>query len=159
MTNNLIAKPIVKNKFWILESKGEKVATIQANVDGSVNLVSGTIKQLFPSIKILGKEYNIKFNRWTQPKEIKSKSHQAFDIPTSTQPHNVLWNTKHKTAVYTEENNSKSYFCAGHFWVKNGSTFSYYFCPKLILLDRYQYHGPYLTKKEAEEAKQNDFET
>jgi hypothetical protein len=28
--NDLIAKPVVKNKFWIVEQSGSQVATIQA---------------------------------------------------------------------------------------------------------------------------------
>ena len=37
MTTNLLAKPVVKNKYWIVEESGNKVATIQA-VEGGVAL-------------------------------------------------------------------------------------------------------------------------
>ena len=32
--SELIATPIVKNKFWVVEDRGEKIATIQARDDG-----------------------------------------------------------------------------------------------------------------------------
>lgn len=150
---NLIAKPIVKNKFWIVESKGEKIATIQANVDGSVNLVTGTIKKLFPTLKTLGKEYDIKFTRWAQPKELSISTHRAFDFPTATVPHNVLWNTKLKSAVYTESEKSKSYYCAGYYLIKDGKRSVLEFCPKLIVVERYEHVGPFKTKQEAIDAK------
>lgn len=150
---NLIAKPIVKNKFWILESKGEKIATIQANVDGSVNLVTGTIKKLFPTLKTLGKEYDIKFARWAQPKELSVSTHRAFDFPTATVPYNVLWNAKLKSAVYTESEKSKSYYCAGYYLIKVGKRLVLEFCPKLIVIERYEHVGPFKTKQEAIDAK------
>jgi hypothetical protein len=146
----LIAKSIFKNKeceVWVVESDGEKFGTIQANVNGTVNLMTDTIRQSFPSIKNLNKEYNIKFDR-TKIKNNNISTNSAFGIPTKTKPHNVLWNAKHKTAVFTESKKSKSYHCAGHYMIKLGKTWTYEFCPKLIMIDRYPYKGPFNTKEE-----------
>jgi hypothetical protein len=155
----LIAKSIFKNKeceVFIVESDGQKVGTIQANVNGTVNLMTGTIRQSFPSIKNLNKEYDIKFDRVTKAKTERISStdiNSAFGIPTNTKPHNVLWDAKHKTAVFTENTKSKSYHCAGHYIVKLGKTWNYEFCPKLIIIDRYPYKGPFNTKEEANASK------
>lgn len=151
----LIAKSIFKNKeceVFIVESDGKKIGTIQANVNGTVNLMTGTIRQSFPNIKNLNKEYDIKFDRTTKEKtELISNigMNNAFGIPTKNKPHNVLWDAKHKTAVFTEKKKSKSYRCAGHYMLKLGKNWTYEFCPKLIILDRYSYQGPFKSKEEA----------
>ena len=36
---NAVAKPVVKNKYWIVESEGNKIATIQAVEGGNVAYV------------------------------------------------------------------------------------------------------------------------
>ena len=51
----LTAKPIVKNKFWIVEEDGKKIATIQRNTQGVV-YVHNNERKLFENIKKLEKE-------------------------------------------------------------------------------------------------------
>ena len=61
---NTIAKPIVKNKFWIVERDGEKLATIQAiDEDGGYAYVHDDQREVFPTIKLLSSKYNIEFAR------------------------------------------------------------------------------------------------
>ncbi len=55
----VFAKPVLKNKFWIVEDDGEKVATIQMVEDGTVVYVSSTERKKYASIKLLSKDYNI----------------------------------------------------------------------------------------------------
>lgn len=147
----LIAKSIFKNKeceVWVVELKGQKIGTIQSNVNGSVNLMTQTIRQSFPSIKNLNKEYDIKFVKQTKAKTEKISSNEVFGLPTDKRPYNVCWNTKHKTAVYTDSKRSKSYHCAGHYMIKLGKNWVYEFCPKLIIIDRYEYAGPFKSRDE-----------
>ena len=59
----VFAKPVLKNKFWIVEDEGEKVATIQMIEDGSVVYVSSTERKKYASIKLLSKDYNIVFDK------------------------------------------------------------------------------------------------
>ena len=47
-----IAKQIVKNKFWVVEDSGNKVATIQARDDGGFVYVHDDEREYFSSIKI-----------------------------------------------------------------------------------------------------------
>ena len=57
----VIAKPIVKNKFWIVEEAGEKIATIQACDEGGFVYVHDNEREMFTSIRMLSKKYNINF--------------------------------------------------------------------------------------------------
>ena len=58
----LIAKPVVKNKMWIVESLGTKVGNIMAVDEGGVVYVHDDQREAFPSIKLLQKKYNIEFD-------------------------------------------------------------------------------------------------
>ena len=73
----LIAKPIVKNKMWIVESEGTKVGNIMAVEEGGVVYVHDNQRETFPSIKLLSKEYNIVFAKAEKPKKIKLDSSSA----------------------------------------------------------------------------------
>ena len=64
------AKPIVDGKFWIVEEAGEKIATIQAVEEGGFVYVHDEARELFPSIKILQKTYNIEFVKAEKPKRV-----------------------------------------------------------------------------------------
>ena len=46
-----IAKPVVKNKFWVVENHGQKIATIQARDDGGFVYVHDELREFFPSVK------------------------------------------------------------------------------------------------------------
>ena len=51
--NERIAKPVVKNKFWVVEDQGHRVATIQATVDGGFVYVHDEEREHIPSLKLL----------------------------------------------------------------------------------------------------------
>jgi hypothetical protein len=62
-----IAKPVVKNKFWVVEDQGHRVATIQATVDGGFVYVHDDEREHIPSLKVLKQKYNIKFGAASKP--------------------------------------------------------------------------------------------
>jgi len=152
---SLIAKPIIKNKFWIVEEDGVKVATIQKSMDGVV-LVKDHSRQQFPSIKNLEKTYSISFVKSKKKdKENTEEQHDLNGYPTNSQPYNVLHNVKDKTYIYTKQPKSKSYFCAGYYIVKFSNSWVRSFCPKLITLERYEFRGPFKSKTEMNAILQN----
>ena len=65
-----IAKPVVKDKFWIVEQYGAKIATIQAvDENGGYVYVHDNEREHFPSIKLISKKYNIQFVKAEKPKK------------------------------------------------------------------------------------------
>jgi hypothetical protein len=148
--SDIIAKPVVKNKFWIVEDHGEKIATIQAIDDGSVVLVKEQQRTKYPSIKILTKEHNIVLDKYT--KEKSTPTHDVHGFPTSNKPWNSLWDVQHQFPIYTKTSKSKSYFCAGFYIIKFNHGWSKAYCPKYITLNRYEYQGPFRTKDEMNSA-------
>jgi hypothetical protein len=128
------AKTILKDKFWIVESDGERVGTLSLTEDKYL-FSSGASTQYFDSERALkntfGKDYN---------------------FPTSCSPYNSLYDVKNKLPLFTKSNKSKSLYCAGYYiihfdkgWVKS-------FCPKLITIERYNFKGPFKTDIEMRQA-------
>ncbi len=155
MTTELIAKPILKNKFWIVEDKGNKIATIQAVDNGGFVYVDTNSRQQFSTIKLLSKEYNISFDKQTKTKsklDSTNTEHHVYGYPISNKPWNILWDVKHQFGVFTKTNKSKSFYCAGHYIIKFNNGWVKSFCPKLITLNRYPYQGPFMTKEQMQEA-------
>jgi hypothetical protein len=147
----VFAKQVLKNKFWIVEDAGEKVATIQMVDDGSVVYVSSTERKKYASIKLLSKDYNIVFDKEQKKSKEQKVEYDAHEYPVSSKPWNVLYDVKHKFPIYTKTNKSKSYFCAGYYIIKFNNGWVKSFCPKFITLNRYEYQGPYKTKLEMQE--------
>lgn len=157
MTDQLLAKTILKNKFWIVEdSTNNKVATIQAVEDGTYVFVDKQSKrQQYPSIKVLTAQHNVIFDKSKRQKNEIIEQQEIYGFPISQKPHNVYWDIKHKFAVFTKNKKSKSYFCAGYYTIKFNHGWVKAYCPKLITLNRYPFHGPFSTKLEAlEQARQ-----
>lgn len=155
MTTELVAKPILKNKFWIVEDQGNQIATIQAIDNGGFVYVDTNSRQQFSTIKLLSKQYNISFDKQNKTKyktDNTNTEHTVYGYPVSNRPWNILWDVKHQFGVFTKTNKSKSFYCAGHYIIKFNNGWVKSFCPKLITLNRYPYQGPFMTKEQMQEA-------
>jgi len=149
--NSMIAKPVIKNKFWIVENNGQPVATIQASPTGVV-LVHDEWREPFPSIKLLSARYNIQISRkLAQP--VKKVAHKdIYGFPVSGNSYNEVYDVKRQLPFYTKTPKSKSQFCAGHYALLINRRWVTQFCPKSITLNRYKYLGPFITEEQAKTA-------
>ena len=137
------AKGIVKNKFWVLIENKRRIGEISANQAGrgySITFHGG--KQNVDSVNDLkiGRK-KIKFV--DPPKREFVERDQVHGYPTDAEPFNGVWDLNFKAPIYTKEDNSKSWYCAGWFLIKKGRNWKQEFCPKLITIDRYEHRGPY----------------
>lgn len=146
--NDIVAKQVVKNKFWIVEEDGEKVATIQAIDEGGVAYVRNNSRELFPSIKLLSKKYNIEFAKAEKVRSVPGTVYDIQGYPTPHRPHNVLFDVQRRLPIFTKTAKSKSFFCAGYYIIKFNHNWARAYCPKAITLNRYQYQGPFRTQEE-----------
>lgn len=145
---NLLAKPVVKNKYWIVEDEGKKIATIQAVEEGGVVYVHDNARETFPSIKLLTKKYNIDFVKVDKVKKEKPAGYDVHGYPTGHKPFNEMYDVQRKLPIYTKTSKSKSFFCAGHYVIKFSNNWVKAYCPKAITLNRYEYQGPFKTAEE-----------
>lgn len=146
----LIAKPVLKNKYWIVEDRGTKIATIQAIEEGGFVYVQDTTRQKYNTIKLLSKEHNIVFDS-NPKKEGKPSEYSVHDYPIKQKPWNALWDVKHQFPIFTKTSKSKSFYCAGYYLIKFNNGWVKAYCPKFITLNRYTFQGPYKTKEEMQE--------
>lgn len=146
---SLLAKPVVKNKCWIIEEDGKKYGAILANTAGVV-LVKDNTRERFPSLKLLSDRYNIIVDKSKPSKTIK-ESHGVYGYPCDHNAQNILWDVKHRLPIFTKGSKSKSFFCAGYYIVKFNNGWVKSYCPKLITLNRYEYQGPFQTLEEMQE--------
>lgn len=141
----LLAKPVIKNKFWIVEDCGKKVGTIQVHPEG-VSFVKEGSREKFPSVKILSAKYNIKFEK--SPYEKKTKpAFEVYGYPSDSKAFHTLWDVLRNLPIFTKSNKSKSYYCAGYYLIQIENHWDLNFCPKLITVNRYKFLGPFVSKE------------
>lgn len=142
-----LAKPVIKNKFWIVEEDGRKIGTIQAVPDGVI-YIHGQQKEKFPTFKLLSSKYNINVAKQDR-KPAESKVSSIYDYPCQGPVHGPVFDLKNKLPLYTKEPKSKSYFCAGYYLVEiEQSHWVPMYCPKKIILSRHRYQGPFKSSEE-----------
>lgn len=147
----LKAKPIVKNKFWIVEDEGIRIGTLCLDEDKYMFSSPQGIKY-FDSEKALKKTFgkDILIAQVEEKKSVTEKIVHGY--PTSSMPYNSVLDVRKKLPLFTKSEKSKSLYCAGYYiihfekgWVKS-------FCPKLITVERYENKGPFKTELEMKQA-------
>jgi hypothetical protein len=148
MTKTLIAKPVVKNQFWIVTENGEKVGNVIADGSGFEVKLNG-VKTHFDNTKAIEKKVEIEFEKSTKPKKTTDKPLPFAVYPTTNKVFNSIFDIKRKIHLFTKTQKSKCYYAAGWFAIQQGQEMEAIFCPKYIFVQRYPYHGPFKTETEA----------
>ena len=144
---NLIAKPVVKDQYWIVTDGEKKVGNVLANGSG-FQVKLGNTKKEYPSTKTIANKEQIEFVKF---KKVDKKNPNPYEeYPTSGKVYNSILDVKRKIHLYTNTTKSKCYYAAGWYALKQGSEFTAVLCPKYIFVQRYECYGPFLTKDEAE---------
>ena len=143
------AKPVVANQYWILKQDDQKVGNIQAVDDGyQITIRNKTAN--YKTIPMLRNREQVEFEPAT--KKTKELGHQVHGYDTGCRVYNPIWDVKHKLPLFTTSNKSKSWFAAGWYMVKQHRAWRAVQNPKLIVLERYKYQGPFHSKEEANNA-------
>ena len=147
MNKSLIAKPVVKNQFWIVTDGDEKVGNVLADGSGFEVKLNGN-KTHFKNTKAIERITNIKFENVTKFKTT-VKDLPFSEYPTTAKVYNSMLDVKRKLHLFTKTMKSKCYYAAGWYTVKQGAESKAIFCPKYIFIQRYPYQGPFKTEDEA----------
>jgi hypothetical protein len=142
---DLIAKPIIKDQYWVVTDGERKVGNVQANSAGYEVILNGSALQ-FDNTNDIKKQTNIRF----QPlKSNKTKADIPYpEYPTTPKTYNNMFDIKRKLHLYTKTKKSKCYHAAGWFVISQNGIKSKVFCPKYIFIQRYDYIGPFKTESE-----------
>lgn len=141
--NKLVAKPVVKNQFWIVTDGENKVGNVIADGSGFEVKLNGN-KKHFKTTNAIKRQTQIEFEITDKKKPLPPLS----SFPTPTKTYNNVLDLKRKLHIFTKTPKSKCYHAAGYFVLNQGEP-SVVFCPKYIFVQRYAYSGPYKTESEA----------
>jgi hypothetical protein len=145
------AKIIVPNKEWLIQDGGVKIGGISKDKKGYAFYKKGR-KISFRSLTEINTAFGVALSE-ESVKKIKeeaaeNKNYAIYDFPCSSKPYGPVYNVKKKLPLFAKSDKSKSQYCAGYYVIKFRKGWVKSFCPKLITLDRYPFHGPYRTEAE-----------
>jgi hypothetical protein len=136
----IIAKTVVPKRYWILKDQRGKIGNIESHDHGynvRVKDSTATFKTLDMVRERMGVEFDETLAAAAAPEQ------QIYGFPTNCVPHNAMWDLKRRLPLYTASARSKSWLAAGYYKIKYNNSWRNSFCPKVILLDRYEFQGPF----------------
>ena len=143
---NLIAKPIVKNQYWVVTDGDKKVGNVIAEGSGFNVKLNGNNTH-YKNTGDIKRKTQIEFQTL---KTDKNKVELPFaTYPTTAKVYNSIFDVKRKLHLYTKLTKSKCYYAAGWFVMNQNGANEVVFCPKYIFVQRYPYIGPFKTEDEA----------
>lgn len=140
----LIAKPVIKNQFWIVTNGKEKVGNVIADGSGFEVKLNGN-KTHFKNTTAIKRQTRIEFETVDKKKPLAPLS----SYPTPAKTYNNVLDLKRKLHIFTKSPKSKCYHAAGWYVMSHNSEPEVVFCPKYIFVQRYDYSGPYKSEDEA----------
>jgi hypothetical protein len=144
----LIAKPVVDKQFWILQEDNRKVGNVQACDGGYQVNINNQITQ-YKTIRMVAQRVNVQFESAPKIARHQPTTDLVHNYPASGRVYNPVWNVAQHLPVYTQTSKSKSWFAAGWYLVRKGRVWQTVLSPKLIVLQRYTYQGPFYTEQQA----------
>ena len=141
------AKPVVPDQYWILREHDRKVGNIEATAGGYAVSINGKTMRV-QNLNMLAEKIDIDF----QIPVLVSKDttqNQVHGYPTTATPYNAVFNVQHQLPLWTEDPRSRSWLAAGWYRMQHHRNWQVALCPKLILLQRCTYRGPFHTREEA----------
>ena len=150
------AKPIIEEKFWIVEENGVKCATLRKNEDDRFVMSSESGVKFFKNKKSVTEQFGKDFfvAKIIKPAE-NSNPLEIHGYPSSTEPFNSMYDIKKKLPLFTKSQESKSLYCAGYYIIRFDKGWVKSFCPKLITLQRYDFRGPFKSELEMKQELSN----
>ena len=146
----ITAKPVLKDKFWIIESDEERIGTMSWSDDRY--MFSNKIETcFFDNKKQMKNRFGFDIIWDTEKDKIVSENTSAMEVhgfATSVVPYNALYDVKSKLPLFTKSQKSKSLYCAGYYIIRFDKGWVKSFCPKLLTVQRYEKRGPFKTEME-----------
>tara|TARA_A100001388_G_scaffold245324_1_gene203775 strand:- start:300 stop:797 length:498 start_codon:yes stop_codon:yes gene_type:complete len=140
------AKPILKNKFWIIESGGERIGTLSKQEDKRYMYSCATGTEYFSDTKSFNSFIGgVSWDK-TSISDSNNTNKEIHGFSTSTTPFNIMYNVQKKLPLFTKSKKSKSLYCAGYYIIRFEKGWVRSFCPKLVTLEKYPYKGPFKTE-------------
>jgi len=131
----------ISDQYWILQHKNKKIGQVTQSEEGYSVKINGKIAGTFTTLTQLKEDNNFEFTEIPKPEA--QYSHDVHGYPTNIISYNAVWNVRYKLPLFTLEPSSKSWHAAGWYYITINNKRRLEFCPKLIMLQRNKYEGPY----------------
>ena len=143
------AKPVLKDKFWIVESNEQRIGKMSWNNDRYMFNSRGETC-FFDNKRQMKKKFgsDIVWSELDQKLEPVEGNFLVYGYPTSVNPYNTMYDVKRKLPLFTKSEKSKSTYCAGYYIIQFDKGWVKSFCPKLITIERYNFKGPFKSELE-----------
>jgi hypothetical protein len=139
------AKPIIKDQFWILKRGDRKVGEI--NLRNEIFDVKIDNQQTsIHTISNLREKFGIEIDTSVNPEVGEKILNSVHGYPADGEVNEPMWDLQNNLPLYTKQDNSKSLYSAGWYNVNIKGKNKLMFCPKLIILQRNHYDGPFKEK-------------
>lgn len=143
-------KVLIPNKEWLVREGDSKIGTIIKNKQEYLFQRQG---RQFPvgDLEAVKSHFGIMMLDETVKKiktETTTDKNSIYEYPCSSRPYEPVYSVKEKLPLFSKSSKSKSQYCAGYYVIKFRKGWVKSFCPKLITLERYPYHGPFKTEQE-----------
>ena len=132
---NYKAKPVLENKFWIVESNGSKIGTLKAVNDKYI---------LYNSYNNSETVYDDLDNFVVEEKKSKTFINETvYGYPANTeQAHDI--DLLDNVPIYKKTPTSSVYFAAGYYGLKFPTIgWRHAYCPRVKTLETYDWIGPF----------------
>jgi hypothetical protein len=148
------AKPVVPDQYWILRDQDHKVGNIE--IDGGEYVVSiNGHRSRFKNLTTLANTIRIDFEVAPASSPV-PLSKEVHGYPTTGVAYNSIFDVQHQLPLWTSEPRSRSWLAAGWYRVRQHRDWQIVQCPKLILLQRYPYQGPFHSREQAQNYVKSD---
>jgi hypothetical protein len=144
----ITAKTVVDRNYWILTQGDVKIGAITADSDGYTVSLRGS-RQRFPTLRTL--KHRLKIDLPTTPQPQRQTQTQVHGFDAGCRAHNGMWHVQLRIPVFTKSAKSRSWYAAGWYVVQQGRAWKITHNPKLILLQRYGFRGPFPDRETAQQ--------
>lgn len=144
----ITAKPVVDKNYWILTQDDAKIGAITADAAGYTVTIRGR-RQQFADMRKL--RTGLKIDLPSAPKSNKADCTQVHGYDAGGRAHNSMWYVQLGIPVFTKTAKSRSWYAAGWYAVQQARSWKIVRNPKLILLQRYQFRGPFQDRDAAQQ--------
>jgi hypothetical protein len=144
---NAVSKILIPNKEWIIKDHDEKIGSVAKSKKGYAFLRKGN-KIIFKDVEEITSSLGVSLAPQEKKLSSEPESHSIYGYSCSSKPYEPVYNIKKKLPLFAKSDKSKSQYCAGYYVIQFRKGWVKSFCPKLITLERYPFHGPFKTEQE-----------
>lgn len=143
------AKPVIANRYWILKQNDQKIGQIEASDTGYTVKILDQVRQ-YKTMPMVRQSTDIKFVPAEKSTSARPTMVHGFDA--GCRVHNAMWSVPYRLPLFTRTARSKSWFAAGWYAIQQNRAWRVERNPKLIVLERYAFHGPFHSQEQAHES-------